>query len=247
MPANSSLACLRVWSMVDNRRAGQAVGATVDDEQADALRRAGGNDDERGQVTVDDVALGARQGVGVAGRGRLHLDARLVPAAVLLGEGHGCDGLTRGDAGQVLALGGVVARQQQRVGGQRHGGEERGAQQAAAHLLEDHAQLDVAVARASVLLGDGQALQAQLLGHLAPDRGVVALVGLHQPPYLGLAALVGEKVGGDLAQLFLLFGEGEVQCVPHEVTASGGAGRADVLTETVWPAVGRLSGRHAYV
>ena len=88
----------------------------------------------------------------------------------------------------------VVAGVEQGVGGQHHGGEVGGAQQAPAHLLEHHDELDVAVARAAVLLGDDQALEAQLLGHLLPDGRVVALLGLHQPPDLGLGRLGLEEL-----------------------------------------------------
>ena len=68
----------------------------------------------------------------------------------------------------------VVAAEQQRVGGQHDGREERRAQQRAAHLLEHDAELDVAEPGAAELLGDVQALQAHLLGHLRPHGLVVA-------------------------------------------------------------------------
>ena len=121
-------------------------------------------------------------------------DARLVPLAVRLGEGERGDGLARGDAGEVLGLGGVVAGVQQRVGGEHDGREVRGAQQAAAHLLEHDDELDVAVARAAELLGDDEALQAHLLAHLRPHGGVVAGLGLHQLADGGLVALGVEEV-----------------------------------------------------
>ena len=67
----------------------------------------------------------------------------------------------------------------ERVGGQHHGGEERCGQQRATHLFHDHDELDVTKALAAVLFGNDEALQAELLGHLAPDRFVVALLGSH--------------------------------------------------------------------
>ena len=84
------------------------------------------------------------------------------------------------------------------------------AQQGAAHLLEHDGELDVGEALAAELLGDDQALQAQLVGHLAPDGGVVALVGVHEAADLGLGRLALEELAGDAAELFLLLGEGEV-------------------------------------
>ena len=136
--------------------------------------------------------------------------ACLVPPPRRLGQRHGGDGGPVGDAGQVLLLGRVVAGDQQQVGGQGHAREVGGAQQGPTHLLEHHDQLHVRVAGAAELLGDGQALQAQLFGHLRPDRRVVALGGLHQPAYLGLGGLVLQEAADRPAQLFLLFAEGKI-------------------------------------
>ena len=69
--------------------------------------------------------------------------------------------------GSRYSLAALVARGEQGVGRQGHGREVRGAQQRRAHLLEHHDQLHVGEPRPAELLGDGQALQAELLGHLA--------------------------------------------------------------------------------
>ena len=87
-------------------------------------------------------------------------------------------------------------------------------------------------ALAAELLGDDQALEAQLVGHLAPHGGVVALVGVHQATDLGLGRLALEELAGDAAELFLLLGEGEV----HGPGSSGGAERS-VATEDVYACV----------
>ena len=97
-----------------------------------------------------------------------------VPAAVLLGEGQRGDRLAGGDARQEVLLRRVVARVQQRLTGEDDGGEVGRAQEGPAHLFEHHDQLDEAVARAAELLGDDQALQAELLAHLRPHGRVVA-------------------------------------------------------------------------
>ena len=47
-------------------------------------------------------------------------------------------------------------------------------------------QLDEAKAGAAEGLGDDERLEAELVGHLAPDRLVVALGGRHEPSHLGL-------------------------------------------------------------
>ena len=146
----------------------------------------------------------------VARLGGGQLDPAEVPLAVVLGDGQGGDGLARGDAGQVALLGLVVARGRAARWRQRHRGEERRAQQRGAHLLEHDDQLDVGEARAAELLGDGERLQAELVGHLAPHGRVVALGGVHEPAHLGLGRLLGQEPADRGAQLFLLVTEGEV-------------------------------------
>src|SRR5690606_24730608 len=108
-----------------------------------------------------------------------------------------------------------VAGVDEGVGGQHAGREVGGAQQGPAHLLEDDGELHEAEALAAVLLGDDQALEAELVGHLAPDGRVVALLGVHEAAHLGLGRLALEELPGDAAQLFLLFGEGEVHGSPQ--------------------------------
>jgi hypothetical protein len=114
------------------------------------------------------------------------LDPAEVPLPVVLGDGERGDRLPRGNAGQVALLGFVVAGGEQRVGGQCHGGEEGRAQESGAHLLEHDEELHVGEARTPELLGNGERLQAQLVGHLAPHRRVVPFGGVHEPAHLGL-------------------------------------------------------------
>jgi hypothetical protein len=192
------------------RRAGEAVGVAVDGEQRDAVGRAGRDEQQVGHVAVEDEHLRAVDAPPVTVLRGGGLDARFVPLAVRLGERERRNGLARRDPGQVSLLRRLVAGVEQRVGRQHHGGVVGGAQQGPAHLLEDDRQLDVRVPLAAVLLGDGQGLQSQLVRHLRPDCRVVAVRGVHQPPDLGLGRLRLEELPGDPAQLFLLFGEGEV-------------------------------------
>src|SRR5690606_15370863 len=95
------------------------------------------------------------------------------------------------------------------------GGEVGGAQESAAHLLENDGELHEAEALAAKLLGDDQALEAELVGHLAPDLLVVALLGVHEAAHFGLGRLALEELAGDAAELFLLLVEGEVHWSPR--------------------------------
>src|SRR5581483_10454536 len=187
VPENSSFACLRVWSVV-----------------------ASGDEDEIRRVPVEHEHLRAVERVPVTRLRRLDRDAALVPTTALLGERERGDRLARRDPGQQLLLGGVVARVQQRVGGEHDRREVRRGQQGAAHLLEHDGELDVAEALAAELLGDDERLQAELVRHLRPRGGVVALGRLHEAADLRLARLVVEELADDAAELFLLLGEGEV-------------------------------------
>jgi len=82
---------------------------------------------------------------------------------------------------------GGVARRDERRAGEDDGGQERARQQCPSHLLEHHGELDRPVAVAAVLGRQGERLQAELLGHLAPHRLVVAPLGLHDAAHLLLA------------------------------------------------------------
>ena len=61
--------------------------------------------------------------------------------------------------------------------------------------------------------GEVEALEAELLGHLRPDRGVVALGGLHEATDLGFGALGLQELADSVSQLLLLVGEREVHGV----------------------------------
>ena len=92
--------------------------------------------------------------------------------------------------------------------------EVRRAQQRCAHLFEHDAELDPREPLAAVLLGDVEALETELVRHLAPHRGVVALIGLHEPPNLRRRRLRLEETPDCVAELVLL-GEGQIhhRCV----------------------------------
>ena len=168
------------------RRAGQPGCVVFDPEEGDALARAGGDHDQVGHVPVEDEHLVPVEDPAIPARLGRQLDPAEVPPSVVLCDGQGPDGLARGQTREEVFLGLVVARRQHRVGGQGDGGEERRAQQRRPHLLEHHDQLHVGEARTTELLGDRQRLEAELVGHLAPHRGVVALGRLHEAPHLGL-------------------------------------------------------------
>ena len=197
------------------RGAGETGGAGVDREERDAVLagralEAGGHDDEVGGVAVDHEHLGAVERVAVARALGHHLDAVGVPLAVGLGEREGGDGLAAGDAGEQLGLLVVGTGVDDGVGREHDGGEVGRAEQHPTHLLHHDAELHEREALAAELLGDVKALEAELVGHLAPHRGVVALGGLHEPAHLGGGRLRLEEATDGVAQLLLLVGEGEV-------------------------------------
>src|SRR4029077_17230731 len=102
-------------------------------------------------------------------------------------------------------------------------------QEGGPHLFEHHREPDVAVARAAVLLGDDEALEAHLLAHLTPHGVVVALLGVHQAAHLGLGRLLVEEGPHGAAKLFLLLAEGEVHGIPPGTARLGTSGSAFLL------------------
>ena len=172
--------------------------------------RACGDHDEIRSVAVEHEHLRAGQRCRLTRARRLERDPRRVPFPVRLGERERCDRLTARDAREqrrLLILGPGI---EDRVGREHHGREVGSAQQRPTHLLEHDAELHPREALAAVGLGDVQALEPQLVGHLRPDRGVVALGRLHQPPHLGLGALGLQELPHGVTQLVLLFGKSEV-------------------------------------
>ena len=107
-------------------------------------------------------------------------------------------------------LGVFVATVEQRVGGEHTAREVRGAQQRAAHFLKNDDLLDEAEALTTVFLGNGECLEAHLLGHLVPDGLVVALIGLHLFAHIVLGRLLLKEGAHELAELVLFFRESEV-------------------------------------
>src|SRR4029453_3686145 len=144
------------------------------------------------------------------------LQAFGAPAAVVLGHRERDDGGSRGDAGQHLPLRRGIPARLQRVHGEDRGGEVRRAEEHATHLLQHDELLDGAAASAAVLLGNRQPLETELLRHLRPDRPIVAVVGLHQPPHLPRRRLVLEGTAPAAPELLLLLAERE----GHDVSFS---------------------------
>jgi len=112
----------------------------------------------------------------------------------------------RGDRGpgrdrrEVRDAGGVVRHFQQRGRGQPAGGEERPAVERGPHLLERHPELDRGPPGPAQPLRDRQALQADAVGGLDPDRSVEALVAVHEAADVGLGRPLGQEVADDRAQ-----------------------------------------------
>ena len=192
------------------RLARQAVCIAFDREHAHAAVGARHRQDQPGADSVGHVGLSSGQPPGPAGLDRAHADGGLLPLPVGLGQRDGGDRLPGGDSGQVVLARLLVVRGQQQLGGHHRAGEERSAQQHPAHLLQDDAQLDEAEPGTAVGFGYRQAVQAELAGHLRPDRGVVAEIGGHQPADVRLGRGTLEKAPDGIAQFFLVLVEVEV-------------------------------------
>ena len=180
-----------------------------------------------------------------------------VPLAVRLGERERGDGLTGRDRGEQLVALRVGAGVDDRVRREAHGGEVRRAEQHASHLLEHDAELDEAEPLPAVGLRDVEALQPELLGHLGPDGGVVAVGRLHEAPDLGLGALGLQELADGVPQLVLLVREREVHAVlpsfrrlergvGKSVTGDDATRRLRSTARRHGPAAGRLAGRPTY-
>ena len=175
--SNSSLACLRVWSIVDSGVRVRPGGVAVDGEQADAGVGAGGDEDQVGGVAVEHEHLRAGERVAVA---RLRGRRVVMPASShlpdRLGErqrgdrlaGRRCPGgssflaASSPECSSVLAASTTVEKY----------GAHSSARPISSSTMPSSTKRE---ALAAELLGDGEALQAELLGHLLPHRGVVAL------------------------------------------------------------------------
>ena len=219
------------------RGAGEARRIGVDREARDAVLTGGAlearhDHEEVGEHAVEHVRLRAVERPAVAARApRDRADALGVPAAAGLGDCERRDRLARRDAREDggLLVGG--ARVHDRTGGQHHAREVGRAQQHATHLLEHDAELDEREALPAVRLGEMEALQAELLGHLLPHRGVVSLVGLHEPADLGRRRLRREEAAHRVAQLVLFLRERESHPVAPGVGTAHGARGASIGCE----------------
>jgi hypothetical protein len=204
----------------------EAVGVAVDGEERDAVltrrpRGARDHDDQPGGVAVEDEHLLAVETPGVAVRLRLHRDAIGIPLAVRLGERERGDGLTGGDPGEQRGPLLLAARVEDRVRGEHDRRVVGSAHEDPTHLLEHDPELDEAEALAAVGLGDVEALETQLLGHLLPHGFVEALGRLHEPTHLRLRRLRLQEAPHGVPKLFLLFREREVHLPLLNVAPAG--------------------------
>lgn len=149
--------------------------------------------------------------------------ALLVPAAAVLGERQRGHRVAGRDARQEVVSRLLVGAAQQCLGGEGDGGEVRAAEQCAARLLEDDAEVDVAEARAAVLLGDSEPLEAEFAGHPPPDDGVVTPGVGGQAAHARLVGVLGEERADDLAQFVLFLAEGEIHAELPVVRATSRA------------------------
>jgi hypothetical protein len=105
------------------------------------------------------------------------------------------------DAGQVGLGGYLVTGRADRARRQHRRREERAWRQGAAHLLKHHLELGEAEPVSAVLLGERQARQAELAGHLPPENLVVTWFCVDRGAHLLLGRLRGEEVADAVAEL----------------------------------------------
>ena len=188
-----------------------AIGGIRDDVQV--VGHVGVGHEELRATEHVAVAVGAG-GEGVAGA---------VPAARFLGDCVGVDGGPAGDAGEVLRLLGVVTGDDE-PGGAGGVGDEGTGNERPPELLDEDAEVQVAEAGAAVLLGNHEALPAEL-GHLLPEvRAVAGLVFFHGP-HVFFGALVLEEVARRVADQVLLFAEAQIHRCPSLIRVAEQAHR----------------------
>ncbi len=145
-------------------------------------------------MAVKHVGLGSAQLPLVAAAGRGKCDPVGVPAAGFLGERKRGADVAAGDARQEVLLSRVVATRDERCRREDDRGEVRRTQQRAARLLQNDAHLDEAVAGTAVLLGDGEAGQAEFARQLRPHVRVVTLGSFHETPDFGFRRKILQEV-----------------------------------------------------
>jgi hypothetical protein len=187
----------------------EAGGGAVDSEEAGASRRLRGDQDQAGRRPVKDERLPPGHQPATALHARLGAKRAGAPGPLVLGHGERRDQRSGHDLGQQAGLSGAVSTDEQRAGGE-HGGAEVGrAQQGSAHLLAHDQLFHRTAARSAVFCRNGEADEAELVRQLRPDVRVIAVFGIHQPPYLYRRRLVREEPAYRAAQFLLLRREHE--------------------------------------
>ena len=180
-----------------------AVRAGVDNEQGNAGRRAGGDDELVRGLAIDDESLAAVELPAIAGpRGR-DGDVALAPQACAFADRHGRDGRSVGDARQQRVPLILAPGQQDRVAGHDRARQERCAEQRAALFLHGDAELDRSVSGTAIGFGQVQPRKAHFAAGLAPDVGVEAFGGRHQPAHGARRRLVLQEARQNVPELLL--------------------------------------------
>ena len=172
--------------------------------EGELVRRLAGDDDEQvGDMPVDDEALGARQ-PAVTDRG---FDAFGVPPTARLGDGQRRKALARRNGWQEFFLLRRRRGLHDRGGTQHRRGKIGCAKQRSSHFLDDDGELRKGEALAAIGLRNVDRRQAEITRNPPPDFGVVTRFGLHQPAHFRRRRLVREEPPHGRTQLFLLVGE----------------------------------------
>ena len=176
-------------------------------------------------MTVDDEALGAGQ-LAVADRRR---DAVGIPAAARLRHGQCRKAFSRRDRWQELFLLRRRSGFHDRGRPQNRGGKERRAEERSPHLLDDDGEFREGETLPAAGFGNVHRRQAEIIGDLSPDFGIVARFGFHQSAHFRRRRLIGQEPSHGGTQLFLLIGERELhgriigRCAATDAAAGGRA------------------------
>ena len=190
-----------------------AAGFHVDQEQRDigvAAGRAGarGDDGEIGDGAVGHRLLHAVE----AAAGCRELDRRGRRIALAFEQRQRADRTARRDQGQPFLLLRIAAGEQDRFGGEIDGRRKRHRRQRAAHFFRDHAEFEMAGARAAEFFGDRDAEKAHL-GKALPQFLVIGCLAVEHGAHRFRRAFLGEKFPRFVAHLLLFVGEIEIHGV----------------------------------
>ena len=190
-------------------RAGDAGCLQIDEREHDAALALRDDDGDVGHIAIGHRQLLAAQHAAAEGGAQL-ADIGLAGA---FGQRQRADRLAARQLRQPRLLLRLAAAGDDRLAGEIDRGGERHRRQRRAQLLGQHAQPEMAEARAAVLLGDRRAGPAHG-GDLLPQRLVVGLGPFQDAPHRRRGAALAQEFACLLAQLLQVVAEIEIHARP---------------------------------